>query len=258
MDNEGPLDEHLAESIELDEYTPLDPGWLEQSRGDTNDYKWIPREDVVKLWQPENIPSPRLRPELLFKLMWFTSCRCATLANAEIYPDNPDRGLNCEKGYIRVKTLKRGDSQDSHRKVYYPKDRIEPLLQQWLDQSERRASSPYATESSHLFVTRQKKRIRPSYISRLVKRAAFNVNENADSPEEKVQEVTGYDVHGNPQWLVTGHTIRHSSLTHLANHTDMDLHMVKKQAGHAKYETTLKYVHDEPDARRRAVNEAWQ
>jgi hypothetical protein len=120
-----------------------------------------------------------------------------TLSNAEIYPDNPNKGLNREEKYIRVKTLKRGDSRDSHRKIYCPKDRIESPLQQWLDQGERRASSPYTTESSHLFVTKQKKRMRPSCISRSVTRPAFNVNENTDSPEETIQEVTGYDVHGN-------------------------------------------------------------
>ena len=247
--DEGPLEENLTEDRSIKNYD-LDPGELEKSRRETDeadDYKWIDRAKAVKLWKPDNIPSPRVRNELILKLLWYTTCRTRAISEAFIAADDPDDGLNREEGKLKVPNLKKGDDQADYRWVYYPNEIIEPLLQQWLDQGHRNAS-PYAKESDRLFVTNQKPFMRPSYISRQVKEAGFNAD---------IQEVTGYDVHGNPRWKVTGHCLRHSAATWYANETPLDVHFLKKQMGHSKLETTMKYVHDHRQSRKRAFQRAW-
>lgn len=112
----------------------------------------------------------------------------------------------------------------------------------------RRAASAYASESDRLFVTSHTSSMRPNYILRQVKEAAFDAG---------VQEVTGYDVEGKPRWKVTGHCIRHSAATWHANETDLDVHQLKHQLGHSKLETTMKYVHNHEQSRKRALQRAW-
>lgn len=253
---DGPHDANRAVDASIDDYT-LEAGALEESRRETaedDSYKWITREEVRRLWQPEHIESPRSRNELLLKLMWYTTCRTAALAGARLGDD-----LDREEGRLRVRNLKPGDNQSDYRWVYYPRKRIEPLLQEWLDGGRRDALGPYGKESDYLFLTRQKPKMRPSHISRIVKECAFNVNEKANSPEEELQEVSGYDVHGNARWLVTGHTVRHSAATWYANECpSVDIHFLKQQMGHSKLETTMRYVHEDEQARKRAFQRAWE
>lgn len=244
---DGPLEDNRADDASIDDYT-LDPGALEDSRRETagdDEFKWIRREKVTKLWQRDNIPAPRVRNELLIKLMWYTTCRCRALSEAKIGDD-----IDREKGRLKVPNLKQGDDQADYRWVLYPKEKLEPLLQQWIDAGRRDAIGPYGAESDYLFLTRQSKKMRPTHISRIVKEAGFNAG---------IQEVTGYDVHGSPRWLVTGHCIRHSAATHYANNCpSVSINFLKKQLGHSKLETTMQYVHDDEQARRRAFQKAWE
>jgi integrase/recombinase XerD len=91
-------------------------------------------------------------------------------------------------------------------------------------------------------------RLRASFLSKKVKKAAKNAG---------INEVSGQDVRGQDRWKVTAHTIRHSSITYYANETDVPIHMVKRQAGHSKLDTTLSYVHDDDEAFKREFNKAW-
>lgn len=100
--------------------------------------------------------------------------------------------------------------------------------------------------------------MRASHISRKLKEAAFNVNENADREEDKIQEVSGYDVNGNPRWKITGKTIRHSALTWMVNRGGADPVHAKAQAGHSKLETTMRYVHEDEQRRAEVLNQAWE
>lgn len=59
------------------------------------------------------------------------------------------------------------------------------------------------------------------------------------------------------RWKVTGHPLRHSAATWYANETDLDIHQLKRQLGHSKLETTMKYVHAHEQSRKRALQQAW-
>ena len=253
--SDGPLNENLAEDREIEEYT-LGEGALEESRQSTDeddDYKWVTRNKIVQLWHPDNIPSPRTRNELMFKLLWHTGTRTGELAEAKIEsndsPGDDPTHLDRENGRLKVPNLKRGGNQSDYRWVYYPRDRIEPLMTEWLDRGKRDALGPYGDESEYLFLTHQSDQMRPSHISRLVKEAAFNAG---------IQEVDAYDVNGNARWMITGHTVRHSAATYWANETGLSLHHIRKQLGHSKLDTTMKYVHDDPQARMREFNQVWE
>ena len=47
------------------------------------------RQEVERLWQRDNLPSPIVRNELIIKLLWFTGIRCSELVEIEF--DNIDR-----------------------------------------------------------------------------------------------------------------------------------------------------------------------
>jgi integrase/recombinase XerD len=244
--------ENITDSHSIDDFT-LDPGALERERQRTasgDDRFWLPAEDVEKLWMPENLPSPRTMWELAFKLMWYTTARSKAICEIKI--DNIDR----EEGMIVIPNLKPGDDEPAFREVLYPVERIEPLLTDWLDRRGRKSLGEHVRESEYLFPSLERPRkpdkeirLRPSFLSKKVKEAAKNAGVNG---------VTGKDVRGQKQWKVTAHTIRHSAITYLANETDIPIHMVKKQAGHSKLDTTLSYIHDDEAAFKREFRQAWE
>ncbi len=233
--------EDITEPHSIDDFE-LDAGNLDRELEQQKYEKAIPRSDVEQLWHADNIPSPRTRNELAFKLLWYTTMRTRALAEVKI--DNIDR----ENGVIVIPNLKPGDDDAPFREVVYPPERLEPLLREWLDRGKRASLGPHAG-SPYLLVTHQSPQMRPSHISRLVKDAARNAGLN---------EVTGEDVRGRQRWKVTGHTIRHSSITYLANKTDVPIHFVKRQAGHSKLETTLSYVQDDDDEFQRRLKQSWE
>lgn len=236
--------ENITEPHSIEGFN-LDPGALEKSRQDTagdDEPHWIPREEAELLWHPDNVPSPRPMYELAFKLMWHTTMRCKAMTEIKI--DNIDR----EAGRIVIPNLKPGDDEAPFRQVLYPVDRIEPLLVEWLDREKRDALGPYK-DSEYLFPTHQSEQLNPSRLSRMVKQAAKSAG---------INEVEATDAAGKKRWKITGHTLRHSGITYLANETQVPIQMVKRQAGHSKIETTLSYVHDDDDAFHRALNAAWE
>jgi len=249
FDEEGWTDEHLAENHSLEDYK-LEAGDLEDSRGGfgRDHHKWIPREDVFRLWKKENVTSPASRDSLIFQLMWYTTCRPAAIASMRYEPeDSPGSDPTWhdpDEGWFRVVNLKRGDEEDDYRKVYYP-TRLNPAIEEWMRR--RDTLGPHG-DSEYLFITHQSEQMRPSHISRKVKRAAFSAG---------IQEVSGYDVNGDPRWKVTGKTIRHSALTWMVNKGGVDPVHAKEQAGHSKLETTMRYVHEDEERRWEVLNEAW-
>ncbi|MFB6253312.1 MAG: tyrosine-type recombinase/integrase [Halobacteriaceae archaeon] len=177
------------------------------------------------------------------KLMWHTTARSRAIANIKI--DNIDR----KEGEILIENLKSGKDEAPYRTVVYPPDRIDPLLTEWLDRGKREGLGPYSDDSSYLFLTHQSEQLRAERLSRKVKWAAQDAG---------INEKIGTDARGKTRWKVTAHTIRHSAITWLANETDVPLHLVKRQAGHSKYETTLSYVHEDDEAFKRELNKAWE
>nr|WP_281172087.1 tyrosine-type recombinase/integrase [Haloplanus natans] len=118
-------------------------------------------------------------------------------------------------------------------------ENLDYLTCEWVEK-QRQSYAP-AADSDYLFLTQQKPKMRPSYISRIVKEQA---------KEAGVNEPITEDANGNTRWLVTANTFRHSMASHSANGTQpadpngdgIPVHMLAKVLGHRKLDTTMKYV----------------
>lgn len=214
------------------------------------------REDIIavdpgsikKLVQhvPGERPETRTRNELIIRLLWQTACRADELSR--IREGNVD--MKSREIKIRSSKLNRVDHPDLYNRRLWWEPNLDMLLSRWLN-SHRSKLSKYAEAkeaedddddgwdaSSYLFVTTHGPQIDPKTVSRVVKRAAHN----AGIQEPLVRAPDG----SVERWLYTGHRLRHSRITHLANDVNngegMDLDALRRMAGHARFDTTLDYV----------------
>lgn len=239
MYRKGVVDEDWSETFEWSKYVNGSSRTLQAEALDQNeDYVAIPREEVEMLWQDDALPSPALRNEIIIKILWFTGLRSSEIVKIKI--DNIDR----EKGEIRFYDKK----TDEYHDVWYPVSRMEPLLKEWIG-FRRDTLSPYADESPYLLLTHQKEQMRASHVSRIVKEAAQNAG---------VNEVLYIDAAGKKRWKITGHTLRHSFATHHANVLGTPLHILQTVMNHEDMDTTRKYISEDKEAQRRAMQKPWE
>lgn len=197
------------------------------------DVKALEPDRVKKLFNHPG--SPPVRNELLIRLAWATAMRSDEISRVKIDNiDFKDRSI-----YIRSSKLE-PDQELYHRYVFYPRD-LEHLLRDWIN-SRRSALSMYADESPYLFLTHQSEQMRPSHISRIIKEAAHRADDEGDYSIQVQEPMIEEDGNGNTRWLVTGHRIRHSAISHWANNTDLKLPEIRKIAGHEQLETTKDYI----------------
>lgn len=167
------------------------------------------------------------RNELICRLLWQTAVRSDELSRIRIKNISwDDRDIE-----LRSAKLNRTDHPDLFYRHVWWEPNLDYLMQRW--RSKRSEADP-DQESPYLFIGEQGGQLDPGYISRIVKEAAFN----AGIQEPLVRKPDG----SVQQYLYTAHRLRHSRITYLANETDMDLNYIRMMAGHAKIETTLKYV----------------
>lgn len=197
----------------------------------------ISADQVEKLIN--NSGTPRLRNQLINRLMWQTGLRTSELASAKI------EHIDEENRSITVRSAK-ADVDDDHywRTVYY-QENLEYQMWEWLHGGGRVAlyngKDVLSEDEGNLLLTQQSSSIRPSHISRIVKQSAKRAG---------INEVLYVDAAGKKRWLVTGHTLRHSFATFCANGNDgqqtpMPLHTLKRLMGHKSMDTTLRYISDE-------------
>lgn len=178
-------------------------------------------------------PNPNFRNELIIRLLWDTAVRSVELANVRIR----DVDLDKRAMWIDSAKLNRHDHPDLHRRQVRYTPETARMLEMWLDRG-REAECPYVDDADdpdgYVFVTDQTAKMRPSHISRIVKRTAHNAG---------IQEAMYTDSAGKTRWLVTAHRLRHSRITNLANGVDrMGVPALRRLAGHARVKTTMAYV----------------
>ena len=238
MDRKELIEQNFTESLVREDYG-ISNGATRQARAlrQEEDYISIPRKAVERLWKEENLPGPRVRNELLIKLLWYTGLRCSEIIRIRI------GDIDHDEHKIKIFDKKTTD----FRPVWYPQ-RIELLFAQWLDQGGRDVIGPHGSESEYLFLTHQSPQMRASHVSRIVKEAAQNAG---------INEVLYVDEAGKKRWKITGHTLRHSMATYHANKLDTKVHHLQKILGHDDIETTLKYVDEDDSAIRQAMQRPW-
>lgn len=89
-----------------------------------------------------------------------------------------------------------------------------------------------AADSPYLFVSRKADRLRTENVGRMVKKAAENAG---------IQSVLYTDQRGHERTRITSHALRHGYAVH-ALKSGIDIRTVQEHMGHAKIETTMKYL----------------
>jgi integrase/recombinase XerD len=185
----------------------------------TDEYPYLEPEKVAEL--VENVPAPRLRNELIIKMMFNCGFRRGEIANAKVdHIDREDRSV-----YIPPRKSSEG------RYVAYNEDYLGFQLAQWLDYGGRE-SMTYAADSDYLFPTNDNEHLSGDYINKIVKKAA-----NSAGLQETINEYAdGRSIH-----KVTAHTLRHSFAMAQLN-AGTDVRSLQTLLGHDELDTTLIYL----------------
>ena len=224
------IDENPTADLDLKSKYNIDPQTSEYvkilRREGRKDVKALPKKRIENLFS--HAGKPAIRNELIIRLMWQTALRCDEMTRIKL--DN----IDWDNRQIRIRSSKLNpdDHPDLYHRYVYWEPNLDLLMKEWAEVA-RKEEGPYHNESEYLFLTDQSPQMRPSHISRIVKEAAHRAGE---------QEPMGEDGNGNTRWLITGHRIRHSAISHWANETDLDLHHIRKVAGHAQLDTTMDYI----------------
>lgn len=189
-----------------------------------DEYPYLKPDEISKL--VENVPAPRLRNELIIKLLFNCGFRRGELARCRLkHIDREDRSI-----FIPPR------KSDNSRIVSYNEDYLGFQLTQWLDYGGR-DSMTYADESDYLFPTNDSIHISGDYINQMVKQAA----ENAGLQETLSEYADGREIH-----KVTTHTLRHSFAMQSLN-SGINVRTLQTLLGHDELDTTLIYLQQSKD-----------
>ena len=168
----------------------------------------------------ENVPNPKLRNELIIRLLWQTGLRQGELVNIKL------SDIDREERSIKI----RAEKTYSNRTVYYHSN-INFLMDQWIDGGYRDAHTS-ASDSQYLLLTRNSATMQDQLVNDIVKDAARDAG---------IQEVMYEDAAGNSRHKITSHSLRHGfAVQSLKN--GMDIRSLSKSLGHANLETTKRYL----------------
>lgn len=235
-------DNPIEELLEYRKRSDLLPSGGERKH-DEVEYSYLDRDEVMDL--ADNVPAPRVRNELLIKLLFQTGVRATEASEIDI--DDIDRDANT----IRVRNLKKRNpgKEDLFRTVTYQPNHagVGSLMNLWLDGGRREALSKYAAESDRLFISERSPELPMDQIIRIVRKAA----ENAD-----LQEVVYTDNGGRDRYKVTAHTLRHSHACHAVK-SGIDIRTLQKHMGHESIDVTEKYLRIVDDDVRQKFTSQW-
>lgn len=183
----------------------------------------LSQEEVRTL--AEHVPDPKVRNELLIKLLASTGMRAHEAADLTL-----DR-VDMEDRLIKVVDKKTGSS----RKVTYPQS-LDALMNQWVNGGHRAVYSS-ATDSEYLFVTRKSPKMTNDRVNDQVRKAADSAG---------IQEVLYQDAAGKTRYKITAHTLRHTfaiqALRPDVGQGSMGLRYLQDVLGHENIQTTQKYL----------------
>lgn len=185
---------------------------------DESDLPFVTRAEKELLC--EHAPSPRLRNELMIRMMFQTGVRQGELTDIRV------QDLDREDRSIEVWASKTNES----RKVFYHES-LDLLMDQWLDGGYRDSYAP-GEESEYLFVTHQSEKFDRKRPNKIVKPAA----ESAGIQEEMYE-----DMNGHTRYRITSHALRHGAARAMLL-DGIDLRNLQLLLGHSKLDTTEKYL----------------
>jgi integrase/recombinase XerD len=150
--------------------------------------------------------------------------------------------LDISKQTAQVKSPKLSTENDPEWiTVHWRSDAVNQALDAYLEVG--RSSLYHAESSPYLFPSQQSEQITYTTVNRIVKDAAENAG---------IQSITATDSEGNERASITSHVLRHSyAMQCLEN--GMNITEVKAALHHQKIETTMKYLREHEDDRRKSI-----
>lgn len=211
------IDETPFEGVEKADLSRIMKG-TKKVQETREEISYVTPEQVEQL--AENVPEPRLRNELMLRMMFQTGVRQGELVGIRIQDiDRDDRSIRIH-----------AEKTSTNRVVYFQPD-LDFLLDQWLNGGYR-DSSLYADESPYLFVSRQSDQFTDHKVNWMVKEAAENAG---------IQSVMYEDSAGQERKKITSHALRHGHAVE-ALKSGIDVRTVQKHLGHASLDMTMKYL----------------
>lgn len=196
-------------------------GWGELKKGpkkvqEQKEVYYLEPEQIEEL--AENVSDPKLRNELLIRLLYHTGLRRGELANTRL------EDIDTDERSIKVRSTK----THINRTVYYQPS-LNTLINRWIN-VERKSLATAGSE--YLFPTFKTEQISPKQINRVVRKAA----DNAGLQAKVYTNAAGHDL-----MKVTAHVLRHSFAVQCVNN-DMDTRTLQILMGHAEIDTTERYL----------------
>ncbi len=219
----------------------LSPRNIDGARSPSNDILALLPEQVEKLF--ENVPGSeqqtRLRNEIVVRLAWYTGCRSDELSRMKV------ENIDWDNCLVNVRSAKLNPEEHPdliRRDVCFPAG-FRFQLKRWCERVRHGFCGVADPDKGPILVTTHSDEMQPTQINNIIKSAARNADVQrplrpADpEPNDEVQE-----------WFVTSHRIRRSAITHWVNDVEsLDLHQVRRLAGHARINQTMQYVEDDDE-----------
>ena len=214
---------------------------IDGSRSPSNDILALLPEQVEKLF--ENVPGSkqqtRLRNEIVVRLAWYTGCRSDELSRVRV------ENIDWDNCLINVRSAKLNPEEHPkliRRDVCFPRE-FKFQLKRWCERVRHGFCGVADPGEGRILVTTHSDEMQPTQINNIIKSAARAAGVQRPlrppdpEPDDDVQE-----------WFVTSHRIRRSAITHWVNDVDsLDLHQVRRLAGHARINQTMQYVEDDDE-----------
>jgi len=215
LERKGVIDENPAANVNKSNLRSITSGTKKHNETDIVYITQKEKEQLV-----ENAPNPRVRNELIVRLLWQTGVRSKELSDIKL------ENINQEERSIWVYSIK----TDSSRTVFY-QESLDFLLNKWLSGGYRDAHGP-ADSSPYLFPGKECERLQARFIRETVTEAA----ERAGIQEEMYEAVDGSKRH-----RVTAHAIRHGHAI-MSIRVGINIRTLQKHLGHSTIQTTERYL----------------
>lgn len=226
MANEGRIETNPYEQVSWKDISVASASETQKQRESDDGKRIQPLSQKEVRQLAEHVPDPKIRNELLIKLLAQTGMRAGEVANVKLDKVGRER---------RIIEFPEGKKTGTRKVAYQPS--LSFLMEQWIDSGHRDVYSS-ATNSKYLFVTRKSEKMDNRQVNRVVVNAAENAG---------LQETVYEDAAGKERLKVTAHQLRHTFAVQ-ALKNDMNLRYLQSQLGHEKLGTTeeyLKYVEGE-------------
>jgi len=211
------FDHNPTENVSIQDWQVVKKGSKKSQSLGGDDVHYLEPKEIQKL--VDNVGKPLQRNKLIVRLLFQTGLRIGELRNIKLdHIDTDTRSIKIH-----------AEKTHTNRTVYYQPS-IDTMMRIWLE-AERNAF-PTADESDYLFPTIRSEQISKLSINRIIRGAA---------EEAGIQETLYNDPDGRKRVKITAHTLRHSfAVASLKN--GMDIRTLQKLMGHAKIETTERYL----------------